>query len=423
MGNIGAAWDLERDWARHALALAVGLLGASCSTPAASPSPAPNEGGTALLAVDTGVSVRDVALGQQICVLSTAGTVRCGSLSAPFTDVPLPAPAVSLSAGHVATCAILANGQTTCWDCPKPVPGVPTPGRAKPSVVALPLMKSIAVGWDAACGVTATGDMQCWGALQWTSSFTHWAGHEICAIPPNERVGAGTEVLRQRVAAAKIIVAPDARAFGPRPPRDATVSAPATLAWVLGVDGRLRRNRAEKIDLPPVADVELGGEGWVDSYGGVDPNAASEIEHVHACALLRDGRVSCWGDDRFDQAPPTMMVLRRPATAIAVGADHSCALLADRTVECWGANPGGALGSAPQGGCPARCQYAFCNAAPAPVEGLERVTRIRAAPGGPPFTCAVLESGRLVCWGSGYGAPERPSQEPKAPACDLPILG
>ena len=33
------------------------------------------------------------------------------------------------------------------------------------------------------------------------------------------------------------------------------------------------------------------------------------------------------------------------ATAIAVAAEHACALLADRTVRCWGYNRSGELGN------------------------------------------------------------------------------
>src|SRR5262245_33408352 len=67
--------------------------------------------------VDAGADIIDVAFGPKICVLTKAGTVRCGSIGPRFENVPLPAPATSLSAGLGGTCALLQTGQTYCWDC------------------------------------------------------------------------------------------------------------------------------------------------------------------------------------------------------------------------------------------------------------------------------------------------------------------
>src|SRR5262252_10080191 len=117
-----------------------------------------------VVSVETGLAVVDVALGHRICVLGREGNVRCGTLVTPFEEISLAGPAITLSAGHDATCALLANGDTVCWDCPKPA-GNFTRDWTAPVRLPLPPMKQIAIGWDEGCGVTIAGDVQCWGSL------------------------------------------------------------------------------------------------------------------------------------------------------------------------------------------------------------------------------------------------------------------
>jgi hypothetical protein len=78
--------------------------------------------------------------------------------------------------------------------------------------------------------------------------------------------------------------------------------------------------------------------------------------------------------------------------ALAAGTAHTCALLQDGTLACWGENATGQLGD---GTTARRLQ-------PAAVGGLaETVSTISV---GYSHTCAVLQNGAFVCWGSnGYG--------------------
>ena len=83
----------------------------------------------------------------------------------------------------------------------------------------------------------------------------------------------------------------------------------------------------------------------------------------HTCALLSDGRVKCWGDNRSGQLgqghttnigvsenqmgdflPPVDLGTGMFATQIAAGMYHTCALLSDGRVKCWGDNRSGQLG-------------------------------------------------------------------------------
>ena len=96
-----------------------------------------------------------------------------------------------------------------------------------------------------------------------------------------------------------------------------------------------------------------------------DPNAVIAVAPggYHTCALLRDGRVKCWGssmygqlgygdtDNRGDNAgemgdnlPAVDLGTGLKAKAITSSNGHSCALLDNGSVKCWGKNTFGQLG-------------------------------------------------------------------------------
>jgi alpha-tubulin suppressor-like RCC1 family protein len=74
----------------------------------------------------------------------------------------------------------------------------------------------------------------------------------------------------------------------------------------------------------------------------------------HFCALLDTGKVSCWGRNEHGQSglpelgtsvpAPTPVKGVSGAIAIGLGAQHSCALLETGKMLCWGENGVGQLG-------------------------------------------------------------------------------
>ena len=155
--------------------------------------------------------------------------------------------------------------------------------------------------------------------------------------------------------------------------------------WGLGEKGQRGDGTFAQMALTPVA------------VSGLSNAVALAAAYDHACALIADGTVRCWGDNGSGQlgnasvtggsAVPVAVGNVSDATALTVGAFHTCVIGADRTVRCWGRNSNGQLGDG-----------TFTDSsAPVTVQGLTNVTAIA---GGGSHTCALVGDGTLRCWGS-----------------------
>jgi alpha-tubulin suppressor-like RCC1 family protein len=89
----------------------------------------------------------------------------------------------------------------------------------------------------------------------------------------------------------------------------------------------------------PIQPVKLGGRKIKQVALGEE----------HACALIQDGDVMCWGGNTagqlgvlnyniLSQTEPVKVALPAPAKFLASGQRHSCAITQDSRVFCWGSN-------------------------------------------------------------------------------------
>ncbi|MCK7594613.1 hypothetical protein [Pseudomarimonas salicorniae] len=119
---------------------------------------------------------------------------------------------------------------------------------------------------------------------------------------------------------------------------------------------------------------------------------------AHSCAVDGMGAVHCWGWNAFGQLgttagedrPSPLRVEGLPADAVAIslGFNHSCALMRSGEVWCWGGNGNGQLGD----------DSRVDRARPAQVRALpESALRLDA---GSAHTCAIGQSGTVRCWGA-----------------------
>lgn len=201
--------------------------------------------------------------------------------------------------------------------------------------------------------------------------------------------------------------------------------------WGYGGKGELGYANLQNVgdDETPaqVGDVDVGGTAIQLAAGD-----------VHTCALVEGGFVRCWGFGDMgrlgygdtvtigdDESPASAgdVDIGGAAIQVAAGRSHTCALLDSGVVRCWGEGTQGALGYGTQDNIGDDESPAFAG----DVDVGGRVTQIST---GDWFTCALLDTGAVRCWGHGsdgrlgYGSTESiGDDELPAIAGDLALSG
>ena len=182
-------------------------------------------------------------------------------------------------------------------------------------------------------------------------------------------------------------------------------------------------DEADTVDYEFPKNLDLGDRAVAISLSKRGLNSDFRHASNHACALLIDGTVKCWGDNQYGQTggpsekthsgsassidekvrnwhqghisntPYKVEYLGEKATAISVGGWHTCALLESGTVKCWGDNQFLQFGEGSEG-------MAYSEI-PKKIQ-LEK--NAKAISAGATHTCAILEDKSIECWGG-----EKPS--------------
>ena len=155
-------------------------------------------------------------------------------------------------------------------------------------------------------------------------------------------------------------------------------------------------------------DEEVVSSGFADV--GANVEQISAVGSHTTCALLGDGNVKCWGFNNYGQLglghirtigdselPSSVpsLNLGEPVRQVAVAGDFVCALLASGRVKCWGSNNYGQLGLGHTeliGNDLGETSETFVA-----INLGARAVKISVGRG---HSCALLEEGRLRCWGS-----------------------
>ncbi len=152
----------------------------------------------------------------------------------------------------------------------------------------------------------------------------------------------------------------------------------------------------------------------------------------HSCVALGSGAVRCWGTGSWGQlgygATHVLQVGARTAPDVSVGArivqvavsqTHTCAMSDTGKVKCWGLGSFGQLGYA-------NTATVGLTELPSEVGWVELSGRAAQIATGSMFSCAILEDGRVQCWGDnlfgqlGYGVPANVGDN-ETPATRAPL--
>lgn len=285
--------------------------------------------------------IRKVAAGGFFsCALSVAGAVYCwgdnshgqlgdGTITDRVTPIPVAGlgPGVrEIALGDMHACALVADGSVACWgrnDWGQLGDGTvvsrATPGR----VAGLPPVLSVATGWGHTCVATDAGTVLCWGSNAYgqlgasTPDFRSTPA-EVPLLTGSATVAAGDNFTCSLSNAGAVKCWGD-NAFGQL--GDGSTTSKASPTDVIGLASRVT---------------------WISAAGW------------HACAMMGEGVLKCWGWNQYGQlgdgstanrvSPTKVPALVSTLIDLAVGDHHSCIRTLRGGVKCWGRNAYGQSG-------------------------------------------------------------------------------
>ena len=168
------------------------------------------------------------------------------------------------------------------------------------------------------------------------------------------------------------------------------------------------------------------------------------VGYAHACAILDNGSLKCWGQNQVgqlglgdrndrgdasgemgDNLPAVDLGTGRKAKAVAAAGSHTCAILDNGAVKCWGFNNSGQLG---YGDTAVRGDDAGEMGDNLPAVNLGTRRKAKAIAAGYSHTCAILDNNAVKCWGQndsgqlGYGDTNSRGDAPGEMGNNLPAV-
>jgi len=127
--------------------------------------------------------------------------------------------------------------------------------------------------------------------------------------------------------------------------------------------------------------------------GSIYTNTTLSTGWEHSCAVLDNGKISCWGKGMGSVVPSLISGLGQNITvsSISSGKDHTCVIVNNGSVACWGKGSSGQLGNGATSD----------KTAPTLTSSLGVGRTAIALSSGEKHTCAILDNGFVSCWGDG----------------------
>jgi len=378
--------------------------------------------------------------GDVACALLEDGTVDCwgnaslGQLGNATSSIenPIPSPVEGLShvkqisVGALQSCALLDDGTVVCWGLVYSPTLNPNVGDSAPvPVVGLTGVSQIGAGANFTCALMIDQTVECWGENTYD---TLGSGAPTASTTPEPvpNLQGVTQLAVGEFNTCALITGGTVKCWGANGSGGLGNGTSGELySGVVSVEGITNATQVSTGNGTSCA-VLIGGKvkcwgsnitGQLDvpgskgnsstpvSAAGLTGVSDVSVGQVNACALLIKGTVECWGESdlqgtyyggpsQLSYSPYVSRVaglanVTELSTAIALGvAQYSCALLRSKMVRCWGSNYDGELGDGLTGNV----------ITPSRVVGLASVSQISA---GADHTCALLDSGSIDCWGLG----------------------
>ena len=344
---------------------------------------------------------------------------------------------VALDSGTEHSCAVLSDGNLTCWGSnnmgqigasPSQIPSTSPQYSNFVDMSSFGHVKAIGLGGDHSCAIVVNGSVACWGnnsvgqlGRGYTNAYDSvpWyvqpfgqnrkaiaidaGGNTTCALLNDGSVscwGAGDMGQLGNNNTADFNSPQEVSSFPGN--QDAVSVAVGRLhgcvllsdqnmsCWGDNVVGQLGNNNTTNSTTPVL----------VQSVNGAAKPVALSLNGYHTCALMDDGNSACWGygllgtlgdGEPFSSTPVSVDVISSPIVGVGAGGWHTCAALTNGSVACWGGNSNQQSGSFH----PASDPLATF------IQGYDSNRSASVVRTGRYHTCAVDDSGGVMCWGRG----------------------
>jgi len=343
-----------------------------------------------------------------IGMTSSAGSPSADAGAAGFPAQPLVA--IAVSASNASTCAVHENGTVWCWGATDGGQlGNGDSTRSDSSVLARVAGISTAIGIGSGgssspggfssfhCAVLRIGSVVCWGAVPGQRSTPRPV--TIAGIHQAITVVGGAHHACALLAGGSIQCWGDNN-WGQL--GDGSLTNSTEPVTVVGIDHAKALGLSSNFSDFTCAVLS---DGTIKCWGGYSTNAAGFLEvrstpveipssdktdsfptgGDQACVALPDGRIQCCCGEH--PAVLTTVPKLPSSSGVSVGLKHACALLSDGAVRCWGPNDWDELGSPGPGQID--------------VLGIPDAVALSAGWG---YSCAVRKGGSVWCWGRIGGA-------------------
>jgi len=296
------------------------------------------------------------------CALLNNGNITCwGSITSGYSG----GNAIGVSAAFTHSCALLNNGNIICW-------GDNTDGKSNNYTFGNAI--GVSAGYYDTCALLNNGNITCWGlhpysfaqtdarkqafyAFQFLSDGIYYINATACDTFGNCN---STETRTLQIDA--------------NPPSiNFTAPTPAS--------GTLNKNyipvfiQADDLNYKNYSYYLYNSTGLVSNDKYYKQDRGVSVGRYHACALLNNGNVTCWGRNDYGQAAN---YTQGNVIQVAAGNYHTCFLLNNGNVSCLGGTEnytgGNAIGVATGEG----------------------------------YSCFLLNTGNITCLGGGFWGESNP---------------